>query len=239
MLETLFTFLSGALADNWYIAFAGAFIWGVMSVVLSPCHIGSIPLIVAYINGQGKISFKRAFVISAVFSLGILFSIMLIGLITGLSGRILGNIGMIGLVLIPLVFVIVGLHFIGIVPLPIIGGLDRRTPGQHSFLSGFGLGFIYGLALGPCSFAFMTPILAIVFDSSSHQFVFAMALISLYALGHCMVFVLFGVSSELVQRFLNWDEKSRGTLVFRKAIGVIMILSGIYFVFNAVFPIRM
>lgn len=34
------------------IASAGAFAWGVVSVLFSPCHLASIPLIVAYVGGQ-------------------------------------------------------------------------------------------------------------------------------------------------------------------------------------------
>ncbi|MFZ1201003.1 MAG: cytochrome C biosynthesis protein, partial [Desulfobacterales bacterium] len=34
------------------IAFAGAFAWGMISVLFSPCHLASIPLIVAYVGGQ-------------------------------------------------------------------------------------------------------------------------------------------------------------------------------------------
>jgi cytochrome c-type biogenesis protein len=50
------------------IAFVAAFVWGILSIVLSPCHLASIPLIVGFIDEQGRISTKRAFIISTFFA---------------------------------------------------------------------------------------------------------------------------------------------------------------------------
>lgn len=44
-----------------------ALLWGILSVVLSPCHLSSIPLIVGFIDQQGRMSTRRAFFISAPF----------------------------------------------------------------------------------------------------------------------------------------------------------------------------
>lgn len=54
MIVDLFTWLSGALTQSPEIAIGAAFIWGVLSVILSPCHIACIPLIVGFIDGQGR-----------------------------------------------------------------------------------------------------------------------------------------------------------------------------------------
>ncbi|MCK5684152.1 hypothetical protein KAJ27_08520, partial [bacterium] len=39
------------LSSHGWIAFGAAFIWGIMSVIFSPCHLASVPLIIAYIGG--------------------------------------------------------------------------------------------------------------------------------------------------------------------------------------------
>ena len=54
MIVELFTWLSQALTSSPEIAIGAAFIWGVLSVILSPCHIACIPLIVGFIDGQGN-----------------------------------------------------------------------------------------------------------------------------------------------------------------------------------------
>jgi cytochrome c-type biogenesis protein len=232
MLESIFIYLTNVLSQNWYLSLTGAFLWGMLSVLLSPCHLGSIPLVVAFVNRQGRITFRRAFLISLLFSFGILLSIVAIGVITGLTGRIMGNIGVTGTITVAVIFFIIGLHFLGIVPMPNFISINQSKFKNKGLLSGFLLGIVFGLALGPCSFAFMAPILAIVFNASSQQFIFSIVLVLLYAIGHCLVFIFFGTFGELVQRFLNWDEKSRGTDIVKKIIGMIMILSGIYLLYN-------
>jgi cytochrome c-type biogenesis protein len=232
MLESIFIYLTEVLTKSWDLALAGAFLWGILSVILSPCHLGSIPLIIAFVNRQGKITFRKAFLISLFFSLGILLSIVTIGVITGLTGRILGNIGVTGTIVVAAIFFIIGVHFLGIIPMPNFININQSKFKNGGMISGFFLGIVFGLALGPCTFAFMAPILAIVFNASSQQFGFSITLILLYAIGHCFVFIFFGTFGELVQRFLNWDEKSKGTLIIKKIIGGIMILSGIYLLHN-------
>ena len=61
MIEQLFTTLTPAVEGTPAIALAAAFVWGVLSIILSPCHLASIPLIIGFINEQGLTSTKRAF----------------------------------------------------------------------------------------------------------------------------------------------------------------------------------
>jgi cytochrome c-type biogenesis protein len=216
MPESVFIKLTQVLSADRVYALSGAFAWGILSVILSPCHLGSIPLIVAFANRQGKISFKRAFSISLIFSVGMLSSITAIGLVTGLTGRLLGDIGSAGFIIVAVIFIVIGLCFAGIIAIPDI--LHIRPPifQKRGIVSGFFLGIVFGLALGPCTFSFMAPILGIVFSSASGQFAYSLLLILFYAAGHCIVFVFFGTFSEIAQRYLNWNDKSKGTVIVKK-----------------------
>ena len=82
MLEQLLTTLSHAVSGTPIIALIAAASWGVLSIVLSPCHLASIPLVVGFIEGQSQMSTRRAFLISNLFAVGILISIALIGIAT-------------------------------------------------------------------------------------------------------------------------------------------------------------
>ncbi|MBN1126814.1 MAG: hypothetical protein JXA82_17545, partial [Sedimentisphaerales bacterium] len=67
-MQALFTQLTRAIQEVWFIAVAASFLWGILSILLSPCHLASLPLIVGFINGQGKITTRRAFGISVLFA---------------------------------------------------------------------------------------------------------------------------------------------------------------------------
>ncbi|MDD3441499.1 MAG: cytochrome c biogenesis protein CcdA, partial [Kiritimatiellae bacterium] len=96
MIQALFTHLSRAIEGSPAVALSAALVWGILSILLSPCHLASIPLIVGFIDEQGTISTKRAFQISLLFSLGILITIGLIGAATAMAGRMLGDVGRFG-----------------------------------------------------------------------------------------------------------------------------------------------
>ena len=234
MLLELFNSLSAMLNSSPHMALTASFTWGVLSIVLSPCHLASIPLIVGFIDEQGRISTARAFLLALLFSTGILVTIGLIGLITGLAGRMLGDIGRWGNYFVAVIFFIVGLHLMGFIPLPFFKKGANASGFKHrGLLAALVLGLVFGVALGPCTFAYMAPMLGVVFTVAAGRFVFAVSLILAYAIGHCSVIVLAGTFTEVVQHYLNWTEKSRGADILKKVCGVLVIMGGVYLVYAA------
>ena len=230
MIVELFTWLSVALTQSPEIAIGAAFIWGVLSVILSPCHIACIPLIVGFIDGQGNISTGRAFGLSSLFGLGILITIGIIGLITGLAGRIVGDIGGYGTYFVAVIFFAIGLNLLGILPLPFMEGGANPNYKRKGFLAAFVLGLLFGIALGPCTFAYMATILGVVFSIASTKIIFALSLLLAYGIGHCAVLVLAGTFTEVVEHYLHWTEKSKGAVILKKACGIFVILGGVYLI---------
>jgi cytochrome c-type biogenesis protein len=227
----LFTWLTNALTQSPEIAIGAAFIWGVLSVILSPCHIACIPLIVGFIDGQGNISTGRAFGLSFLFGLGILITIAVIGLITGLAGRMIGDIGGYGSYFVALIFFAIGLNLLGILPLPFMeGGAANPHYKRKGFLAAFILGLLFGIALGPCTFAYMATMLGVVFSMASTKTVFAVSLLLAYGIGHCAVLVMAGTFTEVVEHFLRWNDKSKGAIILKKICGVLVILGGVYMI---------
>src|SRR4030043_16493 len=92
-MEKLFTILTQAVEGTPAIALIAAFIWGILSILLSPCHLASIPLIVGFIGQQERMSTKRAFIISTLFAVGILITIGAIGAVTAALSRMMGDVG--------------------------------------------------------------------------------------------------------------------------------------------------
>mgnify|MGYP005831316353 CR=1 FL=1 len=214
------------------VAMAGSLAWGVLSVVLSPCHLASIPLVVGYINRQGQPTVRRSLSISAVFSVGILVTIGLVGAVTAVAGRMLGDVGPYGNYVVAAVFFAVGLYLLDVIPLP-WRGLGGLGAGSKGYWGAALLGLVFGIALGPCTFAYMAPMLAVTFGLASQNLPYAGLLLGMYALGHCTVIVVAGTSMGMVQRYLNWNEKSRGTKIVKAVCGVLVILAGLYLIYAA------
>jgi len=231
-MDQLFITLTKAVEGAPAIALTAALVWGVLSIVLSPCHLASIPLIVGFISEQREMTTRRAFRMATVFSLGILLTIALIGVITAALGRMAGNLGSGVNYIVAGVFFLVGLHLIGVIPMP-FAGPGQVNMAKKGLFAAFILGLIFGVALGPCTFAFMAPVLGASFTVASTAPVYAAALLLVYGIGHCAVIVAAGTSAEWVQRYLNWNESSVGMRIVKQVCGVLVLLGGIYLIYTA------
>lgn len=231
-MRELLAALTKAVEGSAHVALVAAFVWGVLSIVLSPCHLASIPLIIGFISDQGKLTVRRAFGLSALFALGVLVTIALIGVVTSAMGRMWGDLGRTGNYVVAVVFFIVGLHLIGLIPMP-FSGPNATGVKRKGLAASFLLGLIFGIALGPCTFAYMMPVLLAGFKAAATNLVYGIALLTLYGVGHCSVIVAAGTSTEAVQRYLNWNEKSRAAAVVKAICGVLVILGGVYLIYSA------
>jgi len=231
-MEKLFTTLTRAVEGTPAVAIGAAFVWGILSIILSPCHLASIPLIVGFIDEQGRISTRRAFLIATLFALGILVTIAAIGAITAAAGRMMGDLGAYGNYIVAGVFFVVGLHLLDIIPAPWSGpgqvGMKRRGP-----LAALVLGLVFGIALGPCTFAYMAPMLAVTFKLAATNVFYGVLLLAVYGIGHCSVIVLAGTFTEMVQHYLNWSERSKGAVILKRVCGVLVLLGGIYLIWQS------
>lgn len=231
-MEHLFTAMTHAVEGAPALALAAAFVWGILSVILSPCHLASIPLIIGFIGGQGRISTRRALWLSLLFAAGILATIAAIGAITAGAGRLLGSVGSTANYFVAAVFFLVGLHLLGVIPMPWSG------PGQVSMkrrgaLAALLLGLVFGIALGPCTFAYMAPVLGVTIKAASQHAFYAAMLLVLYGIGHCSVIVLAGTFTEVVERYLDWNERLQGAAILRRVCGVLVLFGGLWLIYAA------
>jgi cytochrome c-type biogenesis protein len=229
----LLTAFGSAFTATAAIALPAAFAWGVLSVVLSPCHLSSVPLVVAYMSGGAELpTGRRALWLSSAFAVGILTSIALIGAATAAAGRMLGDVGRAGNWILAALFFAVGLNLLGVLPLPSFGSaLEVRRRGAPGALL---LGVVFGVALGPCTFAFMAPLLGIAFHASgAGGATYGVLLVGIYGLGHATAIALAGTSLQSVNRWLSWKAGARAIAAVKGAAGVAVILGGAWFVWTA------
>lgn len=220
-MEAIFSWLTDAMTGAPWLAVLAAAGWGMASLVLSPCHLASIPLVVGFIAERKNTTACQAFGYALLFALGILASITAVGGATAAAGHMLGDLSPWANYVVAAVLLLVGLHLLGILPLPWERGLSLpRYQGKAAALL---LGLIFGIALGPCTFAYLAPVLGVIFGVARTQPGFAVLLLLAYGIGHCTLIVVAGASAEKVQRVLDWHGNSRGAIWMRRACGLFVL----------------
>ncbi len=224
-MENLLTHLSGALEQSLAIAALGAFFWGVISIVLSPCHLSSVPLLVGFLASREERKTGEALRLSTLFSLGILASIALIGIITASVGRLLGDMGRTGNAAVALIFFLFGFFLMDL--LPIHWNLPETPMRFQGSKGALIFGSLFGVGLGPCTFAFMAPVLGVVFSRAGSDLVGGACLLGAFAIGHCGVIILAGTLTQQVERYLNWTQNRKALRWVRRTCGLLVVLAGI------------
>jgi len=233
MLEAFFLTVNDWIAGGTAIAAVGCFIWGMISVVFSPCHLASIPLIVAYVGGQETLLKPRqAAYYSAAFTVGLFITIAIIGIICALLGRMLGDVGNYWQILIGLVLVWVALGMLGVERCSMSGSLLYKLNLRGMF-GALALGLAYGVLSGSCTFGFIAPILAII--TVQEKVVTGVLFILLFAIGHCLPIVVAGSSTAAVKRVMESSRWQGAGNWFRKGAGAIIGCLGLYFIINPFF----
>lgn len=228
MINDFLTTMHGWISGGPAIAALGCFMWGGVSVVLSPCHMASIPLIVSYVAGQEKsLKMKSAAFYAAAFTVGLFITIALVGIGCSLLGRMLGDIGPWWTIVVGIILIWVALDMLGIQGCTISGSLMTRFRVQGLW-GAFVLGLAYGVLSGSCTFGFIAPILAII--TIQQKIVNGILFIILFGIGHCLPIAVAGSSVALVRRALENSRFQQGSWWFRRIAGVAIAGLGGYFI---------
>jgi cytochrome c-type biogenesis protein len=233
MLDTIFLTINNWIVAESAIAGIGSLLWGMVSVLFSPCHLASIPLIIAYVGGQQQIlGSRQAAYYSVAFTSGLFVTIALIGILCAILGRMLGDIGDYWQILVGLVLVWVALGMFGVESCSMSGSLLYRLNLKGIF-GALVLGLAYGVLSGSCTFGFIAPILAII--TVQQKIASGVILILLFAIGHCLPIVVAGSSAAMVKGVLENSRWQGATQWFRKGAGVVIIGLAVYFIVNPFF----
>jgi cytochrome c-type biogenesis protein len=230
-METLLTALSNAMNGAPWLAVLAAAGWGMASLLLSPCHLSSIPLVVGFVSSRKEASGGTVLAYALLFALGILVSIAAIGGITVAAGRMMGDLGPWANYVVAAILALVGLYLMGILPMPWNGGVN--LPHLHGHFAALLLGLIFGVAVGPCTFAYLAPVLGLVFNVAKDQPGYAMLLLFAYGVGHCALIVVAGVSAGRVQKVLDWNGASRTAIWIKRTCGFLVLAGAGWLVYTA------
>jgi cytochrome c-type biogenesis protein len=206
----------------------GCFLWGMVSVLFSPCHLASIPLIVGYVAGQDRIiEGRQASAYALLFTSGLFITIAAIGVVCSLLGRMLGDVGPYWTIVVGALLLWVALDMLGVSACSLSGGLMSRLK-LKGMLGAFIIGLAYGVLSGSCTFGFIAPILAII--TVQDKILTGVIFILLFATGHCLPIAVAGGSTAMVRKLLANSAWQRGATVFRRLAGGLIGLLGLYFI---------
>jgi cytochrome c-type biogenesis protein len=229
----LFTHLGGALEGPALLALAAALGWGVLSVLLSPCHLATIPLIVGFVGGVGAgATRRRAVLLSGAFAAGMFLALSLVGVAVAAAGHALQGARAYAGYATALVLLAAGLHLLGLLPLPLTG-LRPKAGSRKGVFAALSIGLFLGIGLSPCTFAFLAPVLGVAFGAATSHGALGVGLLLAFALGHCAVVGAAGASTGLAQRYLDWNERSRGATWLKRACGVALLVGASSLVYTA------
>jgi cytochrome c-type biogenesis protein len=209
------------------LAVLGSFVWGMISVLFSPCHLAAIPLMVGYVAGQEAPAAARpAAQYALVFTSGLFLTIATIGVLCSVMGWMLGDVGSYWTIAVGAVLLWVALDMFGVAACSLSGSALSRLK-VRGRRGAFVLGLAYGVLSGSCTFGFIAPILAII--TVQQQVLAGLIMIVAFGLGHTLPIAIAGSSVTLVQRVLENRLIAQSSVWMKRAAGTIIGLLGLYF----------
>jgi len=188
--------------------------------------LAAIPLIIGYVGGYSEGNKKKAALYSLVFVLGLSLTFTLLGAAASMMGGFFGFMGRWLYVGLAVVAIMMGLQLMGIIsiPLPFQKTKAVKTKG---LLGAFLLGMLTGTVSSPCA----TPVLAVIlaYVSTQGDMVYGGSLLFVYALGHCALIFIAGLSVGLTESIIRSTGAKNFSLYAKKFSGALLVIVGLYF----------
>ena len=194
---------------------------------LGPCSLSLLPVTVAYLAGfdNKQSPFSRSFN----FCIGIVLSLVILGTLSGLFGKIFGQVPEIFPKFVALIAVLMGLNLIGILKIQLPVGPDpsiwtKKVPPQIAPISA---GLAFGLASSPCT----TPVLAVLLAWIARigSPIAGICFLASFGLGQVIPLIIAGTAAATLPKILSlrpisrWIPPVSGVILL--SIGLLNLLS--------------
>ena len=184
---------------------------------LGPCSLSLLPITVAFLagfkNDQGP------FLRSLNFCSGIVSALVILGSISGLLGKIYGQVPSFISIFVALLAVLMGLNLLGILKIPLPQGPDPAIWQQKvsAPLAPLSAGLAFGLAASPCT----TPVLAVLLAwiAKTGSPAIGIVLLSSFGFGQIVPLFLAGTAAASIPNWLalrplsQWIPPLSGTIL--------------------------
>lgn len=225
MMESLLSNIHAVIQNQHGLAFVAVFVGGLISAA-SPCVLAAIPLIIGYVGGYSEGNKKKAALYSLVFILGLSITFTLLGAAASVMGQFLGFMGKWLYMGLAVVAIGMGLQLMGIISIPLPFQKTRQVKSK-GLAGAFLLGLLTGTVSSPCA----TPVLAVIlaYVSTQGDMAYGGSLLFVYALGHCALIFVAGLSVGLTESIVGSKGIKNFSLYAKKFSGALLVLVGIYF----------
>ncbi|MDD2906684.1 MAG: cytochrome c biogenesis protein CcdA [Sulfurimonas sp.] len=226
-------FITTLLEANSALVFAGAFGAGSLTAV-APCSLVSVPLLVGSsvalskdLSGRKKALYTYIF--ATLFALGVMLSFSVLGFIVAKFGGFFSIAPLWAYLLASFASLLIGLYAFGL-----LGQVDKSALMakliHFRLFGGFIIGLIFGLVSTPCASA---PLVAIIGIAANSGYIYAYALILVFALGHSMLLLAAGVSVGFAQSVVSNKVLGRFAAWLNYAFALMLLGFSIYFAWQA------
>ncbi|MDH4221943.1 MAG: cytochrome c biogenesis protein CcdA [candidate division Zixibacteria bacterium] len=206
------------------LAYILIFFGGILSAS-SPCVLAIIPLVIGFVGGYSEGNKKKALLYSLTFAFGLSITFTILGAIASLLGRLFGDVGKLWYFLAAGVALLMGLYLLGLIKVPFPRTVELKTK-HKGVLGAFLLGLLFGMVSSPCA----TPVLAVIlaFVATKAKIVYGVSLLFVYAIGHCALIIIAGISAGFVESFAQSRGITNFSNIAKKASGLLIIFAGFY-----------
>lgn len=222
-MENILLNFGQVLSQNIWLAFVMALIAGIISS-FSPCVLSAIPLVIGYVGGYAGNDKKRAFKYSLFFCIGLALTFTALGAFSAIFGRLMTATGKWWYLVLGAIMVLVALQMFGILKLtPQTCAVPSKRKG---LIGAFFLGIVGGVLSSPCA----TPILAAIlaFVAGQGNITLGVALLAIYAVGHCALILIAGTSVGFVQKLADNPNTERLGKVLKIIFGLLVLSLAMY-----------
>ena len=224
MVDAWLSEIAKVISSNMWLAPILALVAGILTSV-TPCSLSSVPLIIGYVGGVGERNTKKAFLYSAVFSLGTAVTFVTMGIIATSAGMLMGTSSPVWYIILGTLMVLMSLQTFGIfnfIPSVNLIGKNKKKGIVGAFLAGV----LGGIFSSPCSTPVLIALLAIV--AGEGKMLWGILLMLLYSIGHSALVMVAGTSISFVQRINESNKYKTVAAVLKYIMGAAILLIGFY-----------
>lgn len=188
---------------------------------LSPFGMTTTVFLINQVQKNGDLTRKNGFLISGIFSLGAMFSLILIGIGAAYLGSVMVNYSLARY--FPIVTILIGIQMLGIFKWRLLPKLNVSN--REGSTNVFFLGMPFGVITPPCTAPIIVTILGLV--AANGSLLFGLLTLLTFSLGRSLP--LIAATTYSGGLFQNLKPQGKWYGVLNKSLGSAIILLSIYF----------